>query len=414
MLRKLYRKVDGFFRRGARILVGQVSRSQRDLKTGNQLLQQNRWEEAREFFQKYIQKYPQSPHGYEVLCRIDLKNYQRESAAKWLDQSIEKTKAKSSYKWKAGLLINHAQYADGFAVVDELIRVHGNDRAALQFKAEQLFKPRRYSEAVAILQSLEQDFDSQMLLARALIGDQKYDLAHRTIEGLSSLPKPVDERTKQTLQLLACWQKYHLKGANFDQPKIFGIGLSRTATTSLTTALNLLGFTAIHFINPLTNQVIDREDFLYFDAFSDSPVSFRFEELYELFPKARFVYTERNLVDWVRSSSKLYEARGFSTTPEFKIWLNKWDGGKFDKLYHNFDPIYQKSYGSLYADFPDWEAAYQAFEARVNRFFAGKPAGKLLKINICSEPKWDKLCDFLGVPIPDAPFPYSNTVVTKK
>ena len=189
--------------------------------------------------------------------------------------------------------------------------------------------------------------------------------------------------------------------------------MSRTATTSLTTALNLLGFTAIHFINPITHQVIDIEDFLYFDAFCDSPVSFRFEELYDLFPNGKFIYTERNLTDWVRSSSDLYKPRGFSTTKELRAWLDKIYSGKFDKLYHNFDPVYKKAYGSLYADFPNWENAYLSFENRVNRFFADKPAAKLLKINICEEPNWEKLCDFLDVPYPSVPFPYSNTVKTK-
>lgn len=413
MLSKLYQKITFSLQKLVRLIKSRASSMQRDYQFGNQLLAQNHFEEAYELFRKHIKKFPKSEHGYEGLAVIDLKTYQWESAIKWLDKSIEKTKAESSYQRKANLLINHAQFDEGFEVIEEMIRVHGKNRSGMLFKAEQLFKPKRFSEAIDILYGIKQNLTSQIKLARALIGDNKYKEADEVINNLLLQRENAKKDEEKMLDLLECWQKYYLAGVDFKKPKIFGIGLSRTATTSLTTALNILGFTTIHFINPLTNQIINNEDFLYFDAFCDSPISYRFEELYELFPNARFIYTKRNLADWVRSSSNLYKPRGFSTTTELKVWLNNEDGNKFDKLYHNYDPVYQKSYGSLYADFVDWETAYLAFDKRVNNFFADKPNSKLLKINICSDPKWDKLCNFLNVPIPAMPFPYSNTVITR-
>ncbi len=387
---------------------------QSDIKLGEELLQKGHFEKARIVFQKCVEKFPIKPQGYEGLSAVAIKTWEWDNAEKWLNISINKTKAKSSYLRKAILLVNHAQFTEGFNVMDEVIKLYGAEMDTLLFKAELLFKPKRFLEAVDLLKALNKKTTTQILLARALIGDKKFEEANKIIEILPAARKPLKTQEEKMINLLTCWQKHYLAGADLNKPKIFGIGLSRTATTSLTTALEILGLTAIHFINPLTYQVIDIEDFLYYDAFCDSPVSFRFEELYSLFPNAKFIYTERNLPDWVRSSSNLYRPRGFSTTKELQAWLKKNDGGKFEKLYHNFDPIYQKSYGSLYADFPDWESAYLAFENRVYDFFSDKPKNKLLRINICDEPGWEKLCGFLNVPVPDVPFPHSNTVMARE
>jgi len=125
------------------------------------------------------------------------------------------------------------------------------------------------------------------------------------------------------------------------------------------------------------------EDLYYCDAATDANIAFRFEELYDLFPKATFIYTERKMEDWVRSITWLLGRWGIKTTQDLRVWLQKpLEACKpFEKPYHAFDPVYVQAFTSLYADFPDWQSAYQAFDARVNRFFTDKPADKLLKIN---------------------------------
>ena len=88
---------------------------------------------------------------------------------------------------------------------------------------------------------------------------------------------------------------------DFDQPKIFGIGLSRTGTTSLNVALNRLGFHSIHWINPMTMDLIGQPDFVLYDAFADIPVSYQFEQLYHTFPNSKFVFTTRDAESWETS-----------------------------------------------------------------------------------------------------------------
>ena len=52
-------------------------------------------------------------------------------------------------------------------------------------------------------------------------------------------------------------------------------------------------------------------------------------------------------------------------------------------------------------------AARERHHADVRRYFADRP-DDLLEMNIVAGEGWEKLCPFLGLPIPDAPFPHRN------
>lgn len=49
----------------------------------------------------------------------------------------------------------------------------------------------------------------------------------------------------------------------------------------------------------------------------------------------------------------------------------------------------------------------------VRTFFQDKP-GKLLELNIIAGDGWEKLCPFLGKPIPDQPFPVKHSLERPK
>ena len=55
----------------------------------------------------------------------------------------------------------------------------------------------------------------------------------------------------------------------------------------------------------------------------------------------------------------------------------------------------------------DKEVARAAFEKREAEVMAGVAPGRLLVF----EPTdgWEKLCPFLGVPVPETPYPFTNT-----
>ncbi len=62
----------------------------------------------------------------------------------------------------------------------------------------------------------------------------------------------------------------------------------------------------------------------------------------------------------------------------------------------------------LYLNENDLAAAYGTFEARVRHFFADKPEGKLLELDLFAGEGWEELCRFLGRSVPSHPFPKLN------
>ncbi|MDF1698482.1 MAG: tetratricopeptide repeat protein [Saprospiraceae bacterium] len=379
------------------------------------------YEAATTTFEKLIQLYPTDHFGYEGLAFVLNANFNFKEANKWLKISIDKTHQPTSYVKRARLLIRFAYFDEGFKLLEELIRKKNNPIHLQIEKANLLLIANKYKEAVELLAELFEKKPTKLikrLYAQSLIGAKQYDEASQIIDQISSsdpdLTQLKSTHPEMIIRYLKTWQKYYKEGPVATYPKVFGIGLSRTGTSSLTKALDLLGFTTIHFINPITKRVIDIDDFYYYDAFTDSPVAYRFEELYQLFPNAKFIYTERNLDDWVRSNSNLYKPMKFSTTLEMKEWLNQPKGDQFNKLFQNYHPTYHAAYESLYADFPNWETAYHAFEKRVDRFFEDKPTSSFLKINIPDGDGWIKLCHFLEVPIPKYDFPHRNKLTSNE
>ena len=186
---------------------------------------------------------------------------------------------------------------------------------------------------------------------------------------------------------------------DFDAPKVFCIGLSKTATSSLDVALRILGLRTVHWLNPLTETLLSESDLFLFDGFSDIVVSWRFESLYTTFPNARFIYTTRDMAEWVRSITAHYErGHGISMPRDLA-------GAGFRE---RFDGAAGMAEMNLYARHESWEAAYAEFDRRVRHFFADKPADKWLEMAVCDGEGWEKLCGFLGTPMPDRPFPSTN------
>lgn len=181
------------------------------------------------------------------------------------------------------------------------------------------------------------------------------------------------------------------------EPKVFGIGLSRTGTHSLTNALNKMGFDAIHWTNPFTRDLISADDFFCFDAFTDISVSYRFEELFDRFPNARFIYTHRDCSAWTKSISRHYADRRKIFNP---AELN--DENQTQRFADRLGVIE----GNLYAPHASWPDAYFAFDDRVRSFFSGKRRKRLLTIDLTQGDRWSKLSAFLGTEAPKTDFPW--------
>jgi hypothetical protein len=185
------------------------------------------------------------------------------------------------------------------------------------------------------------------------------------------------------------------------RPKVFGIGLSRTGTTSLHEALTRLGLVSAHWSDPLTGQMLGLGSASWLEAMTDIPTADMMEELAARHPDARFIVTERPLESWIGSVAGLYRAAHGVTD--------------FDALRAMVEQPSQCPYGArwramhrrIYTGHAGFAEAHAAHAARVRACFADAP-GRLLRLDLFAGQGWPELCAFLGLPRPDVPFPHSN------
>ena len=163
--------------------------------------------------------------------------------------------------------------------------------------------------------------------------------------------------------------------------KIFGVGLSRTGTLTLTNALSILGFKSCHF--PDTLKKVDD-----FQGLTDSPIAAYFRKLDRDYPNSKFILTVRNVPDWLDSCAALWE----SHSKDFTGFV---------------DEIHLRLYGRLDFDRDSFTRAYYHHVLDVISYFEGRD--DLLIIDICDGEGWKLLCPFLDKPIPSMDFPHVNS-----
>jgi len=237
-----------------------------------------------------------------------------------------------------------------------------------------------------------------------------HEIQRTVASALRRLPAPLHrlpEEWKQSYLREAVKRRFVNSTAETVKPgaKVFGIGLSKTGTTSLNRALTMLGYDALHWTRN-GQRVLGWPEFFYAEAATDTPCSAQFEALCHTFEDSKFIYTVRDTTDWTQS---IKEHFGMESPRKFrKLWKEEefWEG--------NFGWRWQNSlrwiqvHEGLYAQHDTWEAAYDAFDNRVRRFFEEKADDRLLVMNIPNGDGWDALCPFLGHEIPDQDFPHAG------
>lgn len=193
----------------------------------------------------------------------------------------------------------------------------------------------------------------------------------------------------------------------FHKTKIFGIGLSKTGTTSLTEALRVLGFSAAHYFNNFSGEMIADRDIALYDALTDTPISYQFQELYARYPDAKFIYTTRPLEQWKPSLLKhIRRALNIDTFKGFDSIVNGENETRHGELFRDV-------HNKLYVPFETPEDAYNAHDQSVRDFFAARPEANFLEINFFKGDGYPELAAFLGVPEPEHAFPQKNVAATK-
>jgi hypothetical protein len=191
---------------------------------------------------------------------------------------------------------------------------------------------------------------------------------------------------------------------DFSAQKVFGIGLSKSGTTSLMRAMETLGFHAAHWCNYFTGEILTLDDALLFDALGDIPVCGFFESLYHSFPNSKFIYTSRSIDSWLASVERFNEAWLPTAGPKANPVPLTSNYGVGSSLGFRFSVVESSAWMSP----PDLISAREAFEARVKTFFDAYDQTRLLEFNLFSGDGWEKLCGFLKRAVPKEPFPHEN------
>ncbi len=188
---------------------------------------------------------------------------------------------------------------------------------------------------------------------------------------------------------------------------VIGAGLGRTGTTSLTLALEQLGFVRCHHMREVIRRPetardweraadgerVDWEAILAgYRATTDWPACHFYSEFAALYPRAKVILTVRDPGSWFRSTQATIfndeHLKEVERRPMAGI-MRKIIGPLFDGRLHDRDHMI---------------AVYERHNEQVRRTVAPE---RLLVYEVAAG--WAPLARFLGVPVPSEPFPRANT-----
>ncbi len=181
--------------------------------------------------------------------------------------------------------------------------------------------------------------------------------------------------------------------------KIFGIGLSRTGTKSLTQAVSILGYNVVHYpveqnvFDELTKGTYDFSLLEDLDGITDITVAPFYAQLDKLYPDSKFILTIRDKNDWLNGLEKHWKNRAaFDDT----------QGRELHMKIRRF--LRSAVYGTYTFNWNRMSFVYDQHLQNAKSYFRNRP-NKLLIIDITKGEGWEKLCYFMNKPIPDIPFP---------
>ena len=196
--------------------------------------------------------------------------------------------------------------------------------------------------------------------------------------------------------------------------QVIGAGMGRTGTTSLTAALERLGYVKCHHMREVLRdpsqakvwmaayrgEAVDWQRLLAdYKATTDWPSCRFYAELLREYPDAKIVLTVRDPDRWYESVSE--------TIYPLSTQMPGWFVRLIPPLHalrtlgrHN---IWDGEFGGRFEDRDHALAIYAAHIAAVER---DVPAEQLLVFAV--KDGWEPLCEFLEVPVPDEPFPHLN------
>src|ERR1700730_16855695 len=207
--------------------------------------------------------------------------------------------------------------------------------------------------------------------------------------------------------------------------KIIGAGFGRTGTASLKAALETLGFGPCYHMDevvqnaemmiPLWEAVLDgtltdwNSIFANYQATVDWPACNYYAELMKAYPEAKVLLSVRDPDSWYQSAfNSVYQAErligermreaGEGFVPDARMMATI---GRFGSLVGRM--VWQRTFHGRFAEKDDALSVFTEHSEEVKR---NVPAEKLLVFYV--KEGWEPLCAFLGVAVPNTPFPHLN------
>jgi hypothetical protein len=200
--------------------------------------------------------------------------------------------------------------------------------------------------------------------------------------------------------------------------RLVGVGFGRTGTMSLKGALEELGLPCFHMIDLIMGENRDRdlrywiqiangepvdwrEVFDGWEATVDWPAASRWEELIEAFPDEPVLLNVRDFDGWYRScENTILAVKQAAMAGELPEDANR-DGpspelwGVIEKL------IWQSDFQGNFQD-RDWTR--RMYHDRIETIKNTVDPDRLIVWELGRD-GWEPICEKLGIPVPDTPFP---------
>lgn len=177
--------------------------------------------------------------------------------------------------------------------------------------------------------------------------------------------------------------------------KVIGIGLPKTGTSSLATALGILGYQRLagfsmakcyRYLHGDFEGLVD--SLAAYDGAEDWPWPLLYQPLYRTYPQALFVLTTRDSESvWLDSMvAHAAKKRALDRRPGMRQHVFGYESPADDPEHHI--------------------QFYRDHNANVRDFFYTR--GHMIEITFGQDDGWEKLCAHLGLPRPSTPFPHVN------
>jgi len=174
--------------------------------------------------------------------------------------------------------------------------------------------------------------------------------------------------------------------------KVFGIGLSKTGTTSLYAALHELGYRSGTYghLKSLGLEEWFRGDFSRdylrdYDALTDLPIGCFYPQLDRRYPGSKFILTVRDLEPWLESCR-----RQFTRDPDLDPGFAR--------------DVRMAAYATSTYNEARFRFAHATHRQNVEWYFKDR-RNDLLVLDLFGGEGWAELCEFLGRDAPLIPFP---------